>query len=95
MVIASAVSGVLSVVSITSDWVGVGVMIQFPDSQKPVYCLPMLKVSEVEVVHNWDTFGLRGSGSNQIIADRCICPNGPDFTFRSGRAYKKTTSRRI
>ena len=41
-----------------SDWVGVGVMIQFPDSEKPVYCLPMLKTSEVEVVHNWDTFGL-------------------------------------
>jgi alkylation response protein AidB-like acyl-CoA dehydrogenase len=57
-----------------SDWVGVGVMIQFPDSPKPVYCLPMLKVSEVEVVNNWDTFGLRGSGSNQIIAEDVYVP---------------------
>ncbi|MFL6554744.1 MAG: acyl-CoA dehydrogenase family protein [Bacillus sp. (in: firmicutes)] len=57
-----------------SDWVGVGVMIQFPDSEQPVYCLPMLKTSEVEVVHNWDTFGLRGSGSNQIIADQVYVP---------------------
>ncbi|WP_223589164.1 acyl-CoA dehydrogenase family protein [Neobacillus bataviensis] len=57
-----------------SDWVGVGVMIQFPDNPKPVYCLPMLKVSEVEVVNNWDTFGLRGSGSNQVIADNVYVP---------------------
>jgi len=57
-----------------SDWVGVGVMIQFPETEKPVYCLPMLKVSEVEVIHNWDTFGLRGSGSNQIIADDVYVP---------------------
>ncbi|MEC1523227.1 acyl-CoA dehydrogenase [Neobacillus niacini] len=57
-----------------SDWVGVGVMIHFPDSPKPVYCLPMLKVSEVEVVNNWDTFGLRGTGSNQIIAKDVYVP---------------------
>ncbi|MBM4760966.1 acyl-CoA dehydrogenase family protein [Bacillus sp. B15-48] len=63
------VSGVLH-----SDWVGVGVMIQFPDSDKPEYCLPMLKVSEVEVVKNWDTFGLRGTGSNRIIAEDVHVP---------------------
>ncbi|MEH7113332.1 acyl-CoA dehydrogenase [Neobacillus niacini] len=57
-----------------SDWVGVGVMIHFPDTPKPVYCLPMLRVSEVEVVNNWDTFGLRGSGSNQIIAKNVYVP---------------------
>ncbi|MBS4213901.1 acyl-CoA dehydrogenase family protein [Neobacillus rhizophilus] len=57
-----------------SDWVGVGVMIQFPETEKPVYCLPMLKTSEVEIVQNWDTFGLRGSGSNQIIADNVYVP---------------------
>ena len=50
-----------------SDWVGVGVMIQFPDSPKPVYCLPMLKVSEVEVVNNWDTFGLRGQEVTRLL----------------------------
>ncbi|MEH7095249.1 acyl-CoA dehydrogenase family protein [Neobacillus vireti] len=57
-----------------SEWVGVGVMIQFPDSEKPVYCLPMLKTSEVEIIRNWDTFGLRGSGSNQIIANDVYVP---------------------
>ncbi|MBV7507815.1 acyl-CoA dehydrogenase [Bacillus sp. sid0103] len=63
------VSGVLY-----SDWVGAGVMIQFPDSDKPEYCLPMLRTSEIEIINNWDTFGLRGSGSNQIIADNVYVP---------------------
>ncbi|MEW9672458.1 acyl-CoA dehydrogenase family protein [Ammoniphilus sp. 3BR4] len=63
------VSGVLY-----SDWVGVGVMIKFPDSEKPVYCLPMLRTSEVQVINNWDTFGLRGSGSNRVIADNVYVP---------------------
>ena len=34
----------------------------------------MLKASEVEIVNNWDTFGLRGSGSNQVIADNVYVP---------------------
>lgn len=63
------VSGVLF-----SDWVGVGVMIQFPDKPKPEFCLPILRTSEVEVVNNWDTFGLRGSGSNRIIVDSVYVP---------------------
>lgn len=63
------VSGVLH-----SDWVGVGVMIQLPGLDKPQYCLPMLKVSEVEIVKNWNTFGLRGTGSNRIIAKDVYVP---------------------
>ena len=34
----------------------------------------MLKASEVQIVKNWDTFGLRGSGSNQVIADNVYVP---------------------
>lgn len=57
-----------------SDWIGLGVEIQFPDSDEPEVCLPMLKASEVKIVENWDTFGLRGSGSNQVIADNVFVP---------------------
>ena len=57
-----------------SDWVGLGVTIQFPDREKPEVCLPMLKASEVEIVTNWDTFGLRGTGSNRVIADNVYVP---------------------
>lgn len=57
-----------------SDWIGLGVFAQFPDSDKPEVCLPMLKASEVEIVKNWDTFGLRGTGSNRVIADNVYVP---------------------
>lgn len=63
------VSGVLY-----SDWVGVGVMIKFPEHEKPQFCLPIIKTSEVEIIKNWDTFGLRGSGSNGIIAKDVYVP---------------------
>jgi alkylation response protein AidB-like acyl-CoA dehydrogenase len=57
-----------------SDWIGLGVSVQFPDRDKPEVCLPMLKTSEVQIVRNWDTFGLRGSGSNQVIVDNVYVP---------------------
>ncbi|KZE38995.1 acyl-CoA dehydrogenase [Bhargavaea cecembensis] len=63
------VSGVLH-----SDWTGVGVMIQFPDKDKPEFCLPVLKTSEIEIIENWDTFGLRGTGSNMVVADNVYVP---------------------
>ena len=46
MVIASAENGILLVAVLYSDWIGLGVEIQFPDSDKPEVCLPMLKASE-------------------------------------------------
>jgi alkylation response protein AidB-like acyl-CoA dehydrogenase len=57
-----------------SDWFGLGLEIQFPDSDKPEFCMPILKGSEVQIVKNWDTFGLRGSGSNQVVADNVYVP---------------------
>ena len=36
--------------------------------------MPILKGSEVQIVENWDTFGLRGSGTNQVIADNVYVP---------------------
>ena len=64
------VSGVLH-----SDWVGVGVFLQFPDRDKPEFCLPILRTSEVKIVRNWDTMGLRGTGSNRIIVDNVFVPD--------------------
>ena len=76
-----------------SDWIGLGVSIQFPDSDQPEVCLPMLKASELQIVENWDTFGLRGSGSNQVIAENVYVPmerivrlNAADSTGRPPEA---------
>ncbi|MCM3652529.1 acyl-CoA dehydrogenase family protein [Metabacillus litoralis] len=57
-----------------SDWLGLGVAIRFDDQEKPEVCLPILKASDIQIVENWDTFGLRGSGSNQVIADNVYVP---------------------
>ena len=57
-----------------SDWIGVGVNMQLPGMDKPEVCLPILKTSDLQIVENWDTFGLRGTGSNQIIADNVYVP---------------------
>lgn len=63
------VSGVLH-----SDWVGVGVKMELPDGDGPEVCIPMIRTSELQVVENWDTFGLRGTGSNQVIAEDVYVP---------------------
>ncbi|UTR07537.1 acyl-CoA dehydrogenase family protein [Alkalihalobacillus sp. LMS6] len=57
-----------------SDWVGIGVKIQMPDGDRPEMCLPLVRTSEVKIVENWDTFGLRGSGSNQIVLEDVYVP---------------------
>ena len=51
------------------DWVGVGAFMKFDDSDKHERVGICLKVSDLEVVKNWDSLGLRGSGSNTIIVD--------------------------
>ncbi|WP_288010880.1 acyl-CoA dehydrogenase family protein [Kyrpidia sp.] len=58
-----------------SDWIGLGVNVELPGYDKPQVCLAMLKKEEVEIVCDWDTFGLRGTGSNQVIAKNVYCPN--------------------
>ena len=50
-----------------SDWIGLGVSIQFPDSDKPEVCLPMLKASELQIVENWDTFGLEEAVQTKLL----------------------------
>ena len=57
-----------------SEWVGLGVLMDVPESDEPQICMPVFHISEVEVVKNWDTFGLRGSGSNQVKVDNVFIP---------------------
>ena len=52
-----------------SDWVGVGAFMKFDGSDKQERVGIVLKVSDLEIVKNWDALGLRGSGSNTLIVD--------------------------
>lgn len=68
-----------------SDWVGLGVFVQFPDQQRPEMVGAMIETSKVTVFDNWDTFGLRGTGSNTVKVENVFVPWG--HTLRMENAY--------
>ena len=57
-----------------SDWIGLGAMMELPDSESPEYCLLVVPKSDVKIVENWDTIGLRGSGSNGVLVEGAYVP---------------------
>lgn len=63
-------SGVLS-----ADWIGLGAMAELTQGEGPEYCLFVLPKSDVIIVHNWDTIGLRGSGSNGVLVEGAFVPS--------------------
>lgn len=65
----SFVSGILY-----SDWVALSFRMKMEEQEKPELCMLTLKTSEVKIIKNWDTLGLRGTGSNQVVVDRVYVP---------------------
>ena len=57
-----------------AGWIGLGAMAQLPESDCLELIMCFLRKDEVQVIENWDTFGLRGSGSNQVIATDVFVP---------------------
>lgn len=49
---------------IHSEWIGLGGVVPLPDGPQP--CLIAIRTDEVEIVKNWDTLGLRSTGSNGV-----------------------------
>ncbi|MFB5189784.1 acyl-CoA dehydrogenase family protein [Alicyclobacillus fastidiosus] len=56
------------------DWVGLGAMMELPDGDGPEYCVLALPKTDVEIINNWDTIGLRGSGSNGVRVEGAYVP---------------------
>ena len=67
-----------------SEWIGLGVAAEVEDNAKKQIVMPIFHKSQVEVVENWDTFGLRGSGSNQVKVDNVFVPT--DWILRLDHA---------
>lgn len=57
-----------------AGWVGLGVIAQLPEADRPELIMPIMRKEELQVIENWDSFGLRGSGSNQVIANDVFIP---------------------
>lgn len=57
------------------EWIGLGVIVDVPGTTiGPQPCLVTIKVSEGNIIQNWDTFGLRGSGSKGIAVKDIFVP---------------------
>jgi len=59
---------------IHSGWIGLGAMAQLPGGDQPEYCLFAVKVEDCEIIENWDTLGLRGTGSNGVSPNGAFVP---------------------
>jgi alkylation response protein AidB-like acyl-CoA dehydrogenase len=57
-----------------SDWIALGAVMELPDSTEPEYCLLALPRSDLTIIENWDTVGLRGSGSNGVKVENAYVP---------------------
>lgn len=70
------ISGVWNFASgvLYSDWIGLGVAAEVDDSDKREIVMPIFHKDQVEIVENWDTFGLRGTGSNQVKVNNVFVP---------------------
>ena len=57
-----------------SEWVGLGVIVQFPGQDRPEWVAAFIETADANVQDNWDTFGLRGTGSNTVQVDNVFVP---------------------
>jgi len=71
-----------------ADWVGAGAKIDDGKGGSKVI-LPMLYKDQYKIVENWDTFGLRGSGSNQIIVENEFVPDALIFDVNQAEATRR------
>ena len=55
-------------------WIGLGGVAQMPDGDAPEYCIFAVPVAECEIIDNWDTLGLRGTGSHGVSPNGAYVP---------------------
>ena len=57
-----------------AEWIGLGAIAQLPECDRPEFIMGFMRKDEVQVNENWETFGLRGTGSNQVVATDVFIP---------------------
>ena len=63
-----------------STWIALGAF-HFEEGKPPKRLGLCMRVDELTLVKDWDPLGLRGSGSNTVIADNIFVPNDMVFDF--------------
>ena len=56
-----------------NDWMGLGAIVQVP-GEEPQPCLVNVEKSQLEVIEDWNPFGLRGTGSHSVKVDDVFVP---------------------
>lgn len=73
-----------------SDWVALGAVHQLHDGTHPEYAMFIVKKEDLEIIENWNTIGLRGTGSNAVKVDNVYIP--PHYVFQMDRVLKGATA---
>lgn len=58
-----------------AGWVGVGALLQKEGSTEKTMAGFVVNTKDVQIIENWDSMGLRGSGSHTIIVDKVFVPD--------------------
>ena len=56
------------------DWIGLGAFVEVPGYEGAQPCLVTVKTSEIEILNDWNPFGLRGTGSHSVKVDSVFSP---------------------
>ncbi|MDQ0429269.1 3-hydroxy-9,10-secoandrosta-1,3,5(10)-triene-9,17-dione monooxygenase [Planomicrobium stackebrandtii] len=66
-----------------SDWIALGAVAKLKDRSEPEYSMYIVHKDDVKIINNWDTLGLRGTGSNGVLVDNVYIP--PNRVFKMAR----------
>ncbi|MGG0656997.1 acyl-CoA dehydrogenase family protein [Rummeliibacillus pycnus] len=64
-----------------SEWISLGARYQFDDEEEPESLGLCMKISELNVTEDWDSLGLRGTGSNTVSIENVFVPDDMVIRF--------------
>lgn len=73
-----------------SDWIGLGAIHQLRDGDKPEFSLFIINKKDAEIIDNWDTHGLRGTGSQAVKVENVYIPE--KHIFKASRTMAGATA---
>ncbi|KIH70270.1 acyl-CoA dehydrogenase family protein [Salinicoccus roseus] len=72
-----------------SEWISVGATYYAEGTEVPDRIGLCMRVSDLEVIENWDSLGLRGSGSNTVAAKDLFVPDDMVISFNEMMMNRK------
>ncbi|MCD2137554.1 acyl-CoA dehydrogenase family protein [Salinicoccus halitifaciens] len=72
-----------------SEWVSVGADYLEEGAERPDRLGLCMRVSDLEVIENWNPLGLRGSGSNTVVAKNLFVPDDMVISFNEMMINRK------